>query len=107
MTETEPIVVVVVVVVVAVADAAVVVAVAVVVVVVVVIVVAPLLIINYLPRFFVYCRNAEAVICCSFAAAPFDRWRKNSSDLKIDRTFLPPTGFSQILGEQTGSKVSS
>ena len=76
-------------------------------VVVVVIVVAPLLIINYLPRFFVYCRNAEAVICCSFAAAPFDRWRKNSSDLKIDRTFLPPTGFSQILGEQTWSKVSS
>ena len=109
MTETEPIVAVAVVVVVVVADAAAVVAfavVVVVVVVVVVIVVAPLLIINYLPRFFVYCRNAEAVICCSFAAAPFDRWRKNSSDLKIDRTFLPPTGLERGAREQTGGKVT-
>ena len=106
MTETEPIAAVAVVVVVVVADADVVVAVAVVVV-AVVIVVAPLLIINYLPRFFVYCRNAEAVICCSFAAEPFDRWRKNSSDLKFDRTVLPPTGLERGAREQTGSKVAS
>ena len=68
MTETELIVIVVVVVVV------------VNVVVVVLVVVAPLLIINYLPRFFVYCRNAEAVICCSFDTAPLDQISKIPSD---------------------------